>query len=192
MLSITAVEEPMDQGLMTLPSLSTEPVLPVATCRPVPREPANPAGMKTLRLTDRFKTLFQLAVDMAGSTGAESVLLLAEVAGGADPRLTGRRAAHGRGVVGGVRRPVSHTPLCRERRAVLDSESGRGVRGADKKTFCFFDHQPDHGQDRGIRRADKPAAGGPDRRVVAYKRTGKAKFDGQIPGCLSSIPQQRI
>jgi DNA integrity scanning protein DisA with diadenylate cyclase activity len=78
----------MDQGLMTLPSLSTEPVLPVATGRPVPREPANPAVMKTLRLTDRFKTLFQLAVDMAGATGAESVLLLAE--GVADwPRIKG-------------------------------------------------------------------------------------------------------
>ena len=32
----------MDQGLMTLPSLSTEPVLPVATGRPVAREPAIP------------------------------------------------------------------------------------------------------------------------------------------------------
>jgi diadenylate cyclase len=68
----------MNHGLLVFPTLSNEPSLPLVTGCVAPHDPMDVPGMKTLRLTDRFKTLFQSALDMAGAVGAEGVLLLAE------------------------------------------------------------------------------------------------------------------
>lgn len=69
----------MDHGLLTLPSFSGEFVvhLPADSLAP-PHQHVDSACMKTLRLTDRFKALFQSAIGLADAIEAGGVVLLAE------------------------------------------------------------------------------------------------------------------